>query len=220
MKALKIQIILLLKRFKSTALLYGLHQLVNKGYLKTQGWSESYFGRKPVDGFGKPIPWLSYPFISFLEPRLQKTFRVFEFGSGNSTYWLATRVKEVVSCEHDETWYQVVKAASEKFNNATIYLKPLAQDDFYQKEVTKHGKFHIIIIDGRERIQCSKEALNAIEDNGVIIWDNSDREKYDSGLKNLENHGFRRLDFFGLAPGGYKETCTTLFYKTNNCLNI
>ena len=36
----------------------------------------------------------------------------------------------------------------------------------------------------------------------------------------LVNSGFKRLDFFGPAPGSFRATCTTIFYKSDNCLGI
>ena len=48
------------------ALLFSRHN----GYLVTTGWVKSFLAREPLDSDGKPIPWLSYPFISFLSERL------------------------------------------------------------------------------------------------------------------------------------------------------
>jgi hypothetical protein len=46
----------------------------------------------------------------FLQERLKKDMRVFEYGSGFSTLWLASRVRSVVSIETEEVWYRNLKS--------------------------------------------------------------------------------------------------------------
>ena len=50
------------------------------------------------------LPWLTFGAIRFLDGWLKAGMRVFEYGCGGSTIFLAARVKEVVSVEHDEGW--------------------------------------------------------------------------------------------------------------------
>ena len=50
------------------------------------------------------LPWLTFGAIRFLDGWLKPGMRVFEYGCGGSTIFLAARVKEVVSVEHDEGW--------------------------------------------------------------------------------------------------------------------
>lgn len=49
--------------------------------LRAQGWQQS-LGAVPVDGAGRPIPWLSYSAIRFLDSLDLTTSRVLEYGSG------------------------------------------------------------------------------------------------------------------------------------------
>jgi hypothetical protein len=91
----------------------------------------------------------------------------------------------------------------------------------YQNEILNYNKvFDIIIIDGRERVQCSMNSLNALKENGVIIWDNSDRLKYAKGYNFLLSNGFKRIDFSGLGPINPHAWCTSIFYRVGNCLDI
>ncbi|HAY39752.1 MAG TPA: FkbM family methyltransferase, partial [Desulfobacteraceae bacterium] len=80
--------------------------------------------------------------------------------------------------------------------------------------------FNIIVIDGRDRVNCAKNSLKALKGDGVIIWDNSEREYYQEGYSYLIQNGFRRLDFEGLGPIGIREWCTSIFYRDNNCFEI
>ena len=61
----------------------------HKGYLKDIGWFKAFDTRSPVDQFGDPIPWVTYSFIDFISGRLNKQHAIFEFGSGNSTFFYA-----------------------------------------------------------------------------------------------------------------------------------
>ena len=189
------------------------------GYLKEIGWVKSVEEEKIIDLAGNPIPWLTYPFISFIENRLQKSMCIFEYGAGSSTQYFATRVASVISVEHDKDWYEKVKKDLPK--NAHLYFEELAYGGDYSKKIlTQSQNFDIIIIDGRDRVNCTQHAVNALLEKGVIIFDNSDRSQYQAALDFLESSGFKRLDFWGLQAGFTNTTCTSLFYKTDNCLNI
>lgn len=45
----------------------SLYCLRKSGYLKKAGWFRSYKEQLPIDNNGNPIPWMTYPSISFLE---------------------------------------------------------------------------------------------------------------------------------------------------------
>ena len=51
-------------------------------------------------------PFYSPSAIRKIESLLNTNSRVFEWGSGISTIWYAKRVKELVSIEHDKTWFE------------------------------------------------------------------------------------------------------------------
>jgi FkbM family methyltransferase len=66
------------------------------------------FSRGPLlDG----LPWMTFPAISFLETLLHKHSRVFEFGAGGSTIFFSSRVGELVSVEHDPSWFAQLQEA-------------------------------------------------------------------------------------------------------------
>lgn len=81
-------------------------------------------------------------------------------------------------------------------------------------------KFDIIIIDGLHRVECCKKALNHLKSSSVIILDDSEREEYREGIDFLMRKGMRKIDFSGIAPGILFNKCTTIFYKTKNCMDI
>lgn len=200
-------------------LLTGIYFL-KKDYLKKEGWTKSLVKKMPIDKEGNEIPWFTYSAIHFLTPRLSKDFSVFEYGSGNSTVWFSKYCKNIVSLEHNEKWFQIMKPKFDTLKNIKYILKATQNAD-YQNEILNYQKqFDIIIIDGRERIDCAKNSLNALKENGIIIWDNSDRNEYKEGYDFLINSGFKRLDFWSLGPINPYSWCTSFFYKSNNCLNL
>jgi hypothetical protein len=199
--------------------LAGIMQLHVDSTIKDDGWFRSYKTKEAVDKNCKPIPWCTYSFIKFIEPRLSKEFNVFEYGSGNSTIWYAERVKYIVSVEHEEKWANKLKQSLP--DNANLILQKRDNYKNYIKMVGTLGiVFDIIIIDGIFRVECVSESLNHLNDGGVIIFDNSEREEYSSSIEALNSQSFKRIDFIGLGPVTSIQTTTSIFYKTNNCLKI
>lgn len=199
--------------------LYSLFLLRQAGPLREDGWFRSFREKAPVDAEGNPLPWITYPAIEFLVRRVTKEMSVFEYGCGASTLWWAPRVKEVVSVEHDREWFGTV--ASRAPQNVDLQYIPLSEAGDYPRAVGGYrNRFHLVVIDGRERVSCAIQSLNALTPDGVIIWDNSDRAEYRQGYEFLFSHGFRKIEFVGYAPGCIDKTETTFFYRDRNCLGI
>ncbi len=83
-----------------------------------------------------------------------------------------------------------------------------------------NSQFDVIIIDGRERVNCAKNSLNALTSRGVIIWDNSDRVEYQDGYDFLTKNSFKRIDFSGIGPINNYGWTTSVFYREDNCFEI
>jgi hypothetical protein len=97
-----------------------LMQLYN-GYLRRVGWDRSLTSG-PVDAEGKPLAWITYPALEVLKQIVNPSFRVFEFGCGNSSLWWAARAAKVVSVDHNENWIQHISA--QKQENLTLIHRP------------------------------------------------------------------------------------------------
>jgi hypothetical protein len=191
----------------------------HKGYLDDIGWFKAFDTKSPVDGEGNPIPWVTYPFIDFIKERLNKQHTVFEFGSGNSTFFYARYAGIVVSVEHDKDWYD--KIVSTKPENAEmIFCELIRGGDYCRMPVKLEEKFDIIIVDGRDRVNCCKQAIDALSPNGVVVLDDSEREQYRSGVDFLMKNGFKHLSLSGISPGLFYRKSTSVFYKSDNCLGI
>ena len=183
------------------------------------GWFESFRAKQAIGRDGKPIPWITYPCLSFLEERVDPSMNIFEYGCGNSTLWWASRVQRVVSCEHDQSWYDEVKKTMP--SNVELHHIPLERDGAYSRLVAKfHREFEIIFIDGRDRVNCIKQALDALSVSGVVILDNSDHSEYSEGLQFLLSNNYKLLHFRGPGPITSTVWRTTIFYTQDNCLGI
>jgi hypothetical protein len=186
------------------------------GYFVETGWLRSYHN-SPQDAEGNPLAWVTLPFIHFIDTRLDKNMTVFEFGSGNSTHYFGKRVKNVFSVEHDKEWFDKVNGSM--LSNCKLYYKDLEKG--YEKTANEmDGPFDIILVDGRMRVACIKNAYTSLNEQGVLVLDNSEREEYKEGIDFLLAKGFKKIDFWGIAPGLVNFGCTTVFYRKENCLMI
>ena len=191
----------------------------HKGYLWDIGWFKCFDTKAPVDGDGDPIPWVTYSFIDFIKDRLKKHHTIFEFGSGNSTYFYAKYAGIVVSVEHDKEWFD--KIVSTKPENAELIYCELVRDgDYCRVPLKLEENFDIIIVDGRDRVNCCKQAVNSVSEKGVIVLDDSERPDYREGISFLINKGFKEMAFTGISPGLFYRKATSVFYRPDNCLNI
>jgi outer membrane receptor protein involved in Fe transport len=144
---------------------------------------------------------------------------VFEYGSGNSTFWWSQNVSSVVSYEHDSEWYSSLNERVP--SNVDYHHCNLEYGGDYCKAIQGYNdRFNIVVIDGRDRVNCVKNSLGALRNDGLIIWDNSNRQRYQDGYSFLLQNQFRRLDFEGLGPINTCKWCTSIFYRSENCFGI
>ena len=200
----------------NVAAFYGLWS--QQGFLGKRGWFRTFHKLRTMEADGQPLPWFTYASIDFLGPRLNRKMAIFEYGSGQSTLWWSKRVGTVNSVEHDRAWYE--KMASQ-LPDAVEYRYADLDNGEYVRAIREHdNKYDIVVIDGRERVACAKESLAALKPDGVIVWDNSDRPRYEEGGRFLEEQGFKRIDFWGMGPLSVHGWSTSVFYRPGNCLNI
>jgi hypothetical protein len=190
-----------------------------KGYLADIGWIDSFDHQTSVDANGEPLPWVTYSFIDFIKNRITNQHQIFEYGSGSSTLFYANRAKAVVSVEHDQAWLD--KISAQKPANSEIIFSALEPNGAYSKMPLTTGKqYDIIIVDGRDRVNCCINALPALSKEGVLVLDDSERDFYRPAIDFLTKAGFRELSFSGISPGLFYYKTTSVFYRADNCLGI
>lgn len=177
------------------------------------------------------LPWWTFAAAAYVENFLRSKngeANVFEYGPGASTVWLAKRARQVAFVEHDGDFAAVLKRLTEGVYNVSGVLIPpeinprqalvapsgrvgYENCDFenYVAAIRDAGgPFDMIVIDGRARNACLKEAVKHVKPNGIILFDNSRRERYRLAIEQV---GFSPLRFPGLAPAlPYLEETTIL----------
>ncbi|UZJ65355.1 hypothetical protein OKW96_03920 [Sphingobacterium sp. KU25419] len=96
----------------------------------------------------------------------------------------------------------------------------LEGDDYVHAILQQDQLFDIVIVDGRRRIACCKNAIQRLSETGVLILDDAEREHYQPAIDYLIQQGFKHIPFSGIAIGAIHRKVTALFYKENNCLGI
>lgn len=190
-----------------------------RSYLKQQGYWRSALYKSPMTLEGDPLPWMNYGVIDFLVERLRPDMCMFEYGSGYSTEFYAARVQSVISVEHDREWFDMMSKSLP--GNVSLHYVQSADDNEYIAAAVETGqKFDFIVVDGRNRVACIKSAVAALGDAGVMLLDDSGRERYRDGVRYLLERGFRQIRFCGLKPGSIESYCTSIFYRQGNCFGI
>lgn len=188
-------------------------------YLYTSGWIKSLISGHPCDASGEPVPWMNYAVINFLQDRLNNKISLFEYGAGFSTLFYSKLVNDVTSVEYDKLWYE--KILSDSPSNACILYRSLDNLNEYTNAIVEFDKvYNVVVIDGRDRVNCAQKAFNCLSDDGVVIFDDSSRKKYQLIFPHALGLGFKMLSFEGFKPGGSKNHKTTIFYRSNNCLGL
>ncbi|MEM7668603.1 MAG: class I SAM-dependent methyltransferase [Pseudomonadota bacterium] len=167
---------------------------------QTARWLRSLFAIHDIDDMVRlDLPWWTFRAIDAAENFLagRPDARVFEFGSGASTLWLAKRAAGVISVDHDAGWHDLVRGRLPETGNVTLVMRPAdpgAPDpaylseksgyggqsfQAYASEIDHHeGLFDLIVIDGRARVACLRHALAKRAPGGMILFDNSGRARY------------------------------------------
>lgn len=184
--------------------------------LREIGWHRSVRERSSLDQKGDPLPWWTYAATRWIERALLPEHRVFEFGSGASTLWLAPRVAQVDAVEHNPEWEKRVRPDLPA--NATLTLvetrgtdADAEPDDPYLRPL--RGEYDFIIVDGMGRNACVAAAVDHLTPGGIILLDDGDRVAYAAAHDATRGAGFGRLDFFGPKPGAGHMSTTCLFSR-------
>jgi len=174
-------------------------------------------------------PWWTYGAIDVVDEWLasREHTRAFEWGAGSSTLWLENRVDELTSVEHDAEFAAMVgSAVSSNVNLLMIPPEPSenpkvasGQRDHPGLDFTKYvdainsvdGDFDLIGIDGRARPECLYAAIGRLSSDGIIVFDNSDRDRY---AASLATPGLSVETYRGWAPALPIKSSTSLVRVT------
>lgn len=123
---------------------------------------------------GEKLPLFATGAVQFVESYLRDTDRVFEYGSGYSTPWLAKRAGTLISVEDWPEWYERIKPILP--GNAELILFDTSDDtyDAYIAKINDYDPFDLVIVDGKMRAQCAATAACRLKKGGILLWDDFD----------------------------------------------
>ena len=194
--------------------------LERKRHNRLVHWVLSLFAIHDVDQMiALDVPWWTYDAIARVDTFLARTpnARVFEYGSGASTVWLAKRAGHIQSVEHDAGWFDLMHDRVAPLSN--VALSHIGADTVLSADPTYHSQkegyqgqsferyamaiadsavhFDLIVIDGRGRNGCLKEAQRFLAAGGMIVFDNSKRARYRRAIDASE---MAAVHLSGLTP--------------------
>jgi len=145
------------------------------------------------------VPWWTYRSIDEVEDWLAarpQPARVFEYGSGASTAWLARRSGSVHSVEHDTGFASLMAELLAGVDNAEVAVRPpvpsttpvvpSAKEGYAGLDFASYvdaidavdGDFDLVVVDGRARERCLTKALERLAPDGIVVFDNTRRRRY------------------------------------------
>lgn len=150
--------------------------------------------------------WVTYKAKSWLEKWLKPHHVGWEFGSGYSTIWFAKRVKFLTSLENKIVWYNRMRKLMSDHKVDNVQLLYEAKLGYYPFVIKRcyDETLDFLFVDGRNRVVCVKRGYSKIKKGGILILDNSERERYGEAFKLLAD--WPRLDFAGPGRGGNWQT--------------
>lgn len=179
------------------------------------------------------VPWWTFESSAIVDAFLRgrRDARVFEWGSGASTIWLARRSASVTAVEHDLEWGETVRgllppdaAVDLRLIKATPAVgapgearssKPGAQELNFREYVdaidSVGGEFDLIIVDGRARESCIVAAMPHLASDGLLVVDNVERRRYREAIGQLSGVDVQWTR--GLTPGLPYPTRTAVLRK-------
>lgn len=186
-------------------------------------------------------PWLPYLATQYIKKHLRRE-SVFEWGSGGSTiFFNELGTPFLISVEHDQEWYSLVKEELEKLKTpyqAHYHLIPYEQGEIgpdkgnpahyksgstelgevnfrqYASFIDQFGKFDLVLIDGMARASCLAHAVNHVKEGGCIILDNTGDRPYYLAQTSRLFQDWERITFFGYGPILEYAWETTIFRNT------
>lgn len=172
----------------------------------------------------KPLPFIVYEAIDFMNTILEPGKKVLEFGSGNSTLWFLEKKCEITSIEHDKLWYNTVNdyAHSASFDKDVMsqfcFLNKQKETTWQFLNETENESFDLILVDGsndfNNRNECIEKSISKLKKGGWMVLDNSDHpNNWPGGL--FMDSLYKRVRFTGFTPMGLYISQTSFWQKTD-----
>lgn len=180
-------------------------------YLRQTGYVSSALSGTLIDLHNNPVPMMNYQAQMMLKEYLKPHMKVLEFGSGYSTLFLSKYVRSVTSIEFNPKWATFIKSKAPK--NCDVHLVEESINVYTQYPISLNQTFDLIIIDGIHRNDCVPIAISLLNDEGLILFDDTEHPKYKPGRELLAKSGFDELYLTGMKPLSFTQESTSIFFK-------
>ena len=144
--------------------------------------------------------WMSNLEIEFFKKHLESNQRVLEWGCGSSTISISKLVKEIHSIEHNKDWFDNINSKISNTNISLYLCEPdneyvegghcgtFQQFETYIKKPLELGRFDLIFIDGRARIECAKICKDISHEDTLIFIHDYRGRFYKENYQEIENY--------------------------------
>ncbi len=154
-------------------------------------WFSSLFAIYETDRMiALDLPWWNVEATREIEQFLgaRPHARIFEYGSGASTVWLARRASEVTTVEHDRDWLTKFERQTADFDHVALLHRSIeAGAEPYVHAIDEcEGEFDLIVVDGRHRNACFEHAAKRLKPDGIILFDDSGRKRYRAAIESSD----------------------------------
>ncbi|MEL0601840.1 MAG: sulfotransferase [Planktothrix rubescens PR222] len=112
--------------------------------------------------------------------------KILEFGSGGSTIWLSSYDVDLISIEHDQTWFSALQSKLEEQKISNVSLLYREKPYFKIADEFPDHHFDLILVDGRDRNECIQASLKKVKNGGLLVLDDAQRTRYRMGRNLLE----------------------------------
>lgn len=181
-----------------------------------------------------PLPWMYIKAVHFIEYHLRKCPHrptVYEFGSGTSTLFFQSLGTKVVSVETNEQWAHAVnsKLTNDEIGSCVVHVKPLENSNpgeygsfwkefngkSFESYVHYFDKFDeladVVLVDGECRVKCLESAFKICKPNGLVVLDNSGRERYKFAVDKYKEEN-KWVELEGPTTYGQGNDSTIIFF--------
>lgn len=129
------------------------------------------------------LPWLTPEANDFLSRHLTKSHVGWEWGSGRSTAWFASKLQHITSVEHYTPWYNKVADMLRGVDNVDYCYRPIVDVD-HPAAVEIEGyagliaqvpdeSLDFVLVDGALRDHCALAAIDKVRPGGWLVVDNA-----------------------------------------------
>lgn len=170
------------------------------------------FGRRFVE------PWWTFRIKARVGAILTPEMSVIEFGAGQSTFWFAGRVGQLLSIEDDPEWFAVVRDGLRRLRLSNVDLQLRTPEVYSDLSGVPDRSVDFCSIDGIDRALCAAAVLPKMKPGGLIYLDNTDKAVPDDGRNVhsadlfLQKHAHRIETFTGFTIGSANTHQGRLFH--------